>query len=177
MTNEIPFIAQIDEFEPRPSVEQIRAEVILYNKETLSDRSNIADLSYPKEFIPTDGWFPGAKFRGKLILSSEPSEIDVHTSSDLALHQFEAELNDFLAKDVYIYLQDSRSGENQGLLLLARSLLPDWLESKGDVGYAIIKLEYDHTLLTEGQDQTAEELEKRRKRYHEKFAEWEENEF
>ena len=172
MSRKTAFRAEIDEFETVPSLEQITGQLPLYNKEEYPDIVKIGHLNYSKEFIPVNGCFPGARFYGSVLLSSEPPNLDTAITSNATTAEFDVELNDVLSKEVYLYLEDRNSGENMGIMIMNKQILPDWLEKEGDAGYVVVELEYDHELTKDRTGQTDEEIDKRRHHCQEKFEEW-----
>ena len=173
MSEEITFTAEIDEFEPQASVEQIRAEIPIYNKEEYPEIAKIGNLTYPKDFIPAHGWFPAAQLTGSLSLSSTQPDV----TSNVTRVGFAVELNTVLANGGALSLQKPKTRMNQGLLFLHESLLPNWLNEEGDSGYMVVILEYNNENTKNQTENTDEELSERRETYQEKFAEWEKNEF
>ena len=178
MTDTLEFIAEIDEFEPLPSFEEIQAEMVLFEGDLYpGEVHHMGGLSYPKKFLPKRGLFPAAKFQGALSLLMNEPETHVKSTPSTTRNVFEVELTKRLSKESYLHITDIGNGTIQGEIILRNTFLPEEIEEETDSRYVIIQLEYEHELTKKRTGRTDEEIDKRRETTHDLFSKWEERYF
>ena len=149
----------------------VRNHVIQLEMAGKDEFYDLEDLFLSWQIVPEKSRHNGAVFHGSITITETPQDVPKEIGPEKLVHEFRAEIDQFLDEYPGFNLYDLDEGSLLGLAQLHPDRLPEGIGEKGDQCYMTIRVEYDCVISEEEAEERRELMRERYERDEEMFSE------